>query len=152
MGSGDSSTLMSSGISLLQTPTTSKTSTVVVAEGIPPVACRLVEKLRKWEYINLTDFLKDHTTPEQFIVVNGQVMSLHTDQRPRSSKDILYILSWLQAFSMFSTVLLSSEDTTKEEAAGLAVHSYLILQMSKDLRVSQWYQYDQNFHEWTENG
>jgi len=49
---------------------------------------------------------------------------------------------------MFSAALLSSEDTTKEEA-GLAAHSYLILQMSKDLQDSQWSQYDQNFHKWT---
>ena len=37
---------------------------------------------------------------------------------------------------------------TKEEAAGRVAHSYLILQMSKDLQGSQWLQYDQNFREW----
>ena len=65
-----------------------------------------------------------------------------------SSKIITDIFSWLQAFSIFSAILLSSEDTTKEEAAGLAAHTYLILQMSKDLKGSQWFQYDQNFREW----
>ena len=49
---------------------------------------------------------------------------------------------------MFTAILLSAEDTTKEEAAGLVAHSYLILQMSKDLQGSQWLQYDQNFREW----
>jgi len=71
-------------------------------------------------------------------------MSLHRDQR---SKAILDILSWLQTFSIFSAVL-SSEDSTKEKAAGLAAHSYLILLMSKDLQGSQWSQYEQNFCEW----
>ena len=52
------------------------------------------------------------------------------------------------AFSVFMAVLLSSEDTTKEEAAGLAAHCYLILQMSKDLQGAQWAQYDQDFREW----
>jgi len=90
----------------------------------------------------LAELLKDHTSPEQLIVVvNVQVMSLHTDQK--CSNAILDILSWLKVFSIFSTVLLSTEDTTKEKAADLAAHWYLIFQMSKDLQSSQWSQYDQ---------
>jgi len=47
------------------------------------------------------------------------------------------MLSMLQAFSVFSAVLLSSEDITKEEAAaGLAAYSYFIFQVSKDLQGS----------------
>ena len=45
-------------------------------------------------------------------------------------------------------ILLSSENTTKEEATGLAAHGYLIIQLSQDLQGSQWLQYDQNFREW----
>jgi len=138
---------MSSGVPLLHGSLPSKAATVVVAEGIPPVSCRLVEKIRKWEYVNLMDLLKDPST-EHLVLVNGQLMAMRTNQRPRSSKAIPDIFSWLQAFSVFMAILLSSEDTTKEEAAGLAAHGYLILQMSKDLQGSQWSQYDQNFHEW----
>ena len=43
---------------------------------------------------------------------------------------------------------MSSEDTTKEEAAGLAAHSYLIIQLSRDLSGSQWLKYDQQFRVW----
>ena len=148
-GSGGSSYIMSSGVPLLQSSSfPSKTATVVVTEGIPPVSCRLVEKIRKWEYyINLMDLLKDPTT-EQLVVVNGQLVAMRADQRSRSSRSTPNICQWLQAFSVFSTVLLSSDDTTKDEAAGLAAHSYIIIQMSKDLQGSQWYQYDWNFHEW----
>ena len=121
---------------------------MVVAEGIPPVACRLVDKVRKWEYINLGDLLKDHSSPEQLVLVNGQVLSIQFGQKPQSSRAITDILTWLQAFSVFSAILLSSEDTTKEEAASLAAHCYLILQMSRDLKGSQWCQYDQSFREW----
>ena len=146
-GSGGSSYIMSSGVPLLQSSSfPSKTATVVVTEGIPPVSCRLVEKIQKWEYINLMDLLKDPTT-EQLVVVNGQLVTMRADQRSRSSKSTPDIFQWLQAFSVFSAVLLSSDDTTKDEAAGLAAHSYIIIQMSKDLQGSQWYQYDRNFHE-----
>ena len=138
---------MSSGLPLLQYPLPSKSPTVVVTEGIPPVACRLVEKIRKWEYVNLGDLLKDHSQPEQLVVVNGQIMPLQSGQK-QSSRTITDILSWLQAYSVFSAILLSCEDTSTEEAAGLAAHSYLILQMSKDLQGPQWLTYDQSFREW----
>ena len=118
--SGQSSILMSSGLPLLQYLLPSKAPTVVVTEGIPPVACRLVEKIRKWEYVNLGDLLKDHSSSEQFVVVNGQVVPIQSGQKPQSPKTITDILSWLQAFSVFSAILLSSAETSKEEAAGLA--------------------------------
>ena len=38
--------------------------------------------------------------------------------------------------------------TTKEEAVGLAAHTYLIIQLSKDLKGLQWLKYDQSYWEW----
>ena len=147
-GSGDTTSHMSTGLPVIQYPLPMKSSTVVVAEGIPPVTCRLIEKVRKWEYINLADLLKDHNSSDQLIVVNGQVLSV-PDQKPRNSNRVITdIFTWLQAYNIFTAILLSAEETTKEEAAGLVAHSYLILQMSKDLQGSQWLQYDQNFREW----
>ena len=58
------------------------------------------------------------------------------------------IITWLQAFSIFTAVLVSSDSTIKEEAAGLAAHSYLIIQLSKDLSGLQWLKYDQSYREW----
>ena len=138
---------MSSGVPLLHGSLPSKATTAVVAEGISPVPFRLVERIRKWEYVNLMDLLKDPAT-DHLILVNGQLVAMRTDQRPHSSKTITDIFTWLQAFSVFMVVLLSSDDTTKEEAAGLAAHCYLILQMSKDLQGTQWAQCDQDFREW----
>jgi len=40
------------------------------------------------------------------------------------SKQLLSIINWLQAFSIFSAVLLSAEEASKEEASGLAAYSY----------------------------
>ena len=45
-------------------------------------------------------------------------------------------------------VMLSVEATSKEEAAGLAAHMHLILQLSQDLGGTQWLRYDQEFREW----
>ena len=120
-----------------------------MAEGIPPVSHKLVEKIRKWEYIELSSLLEDHYPPDQMALFNGQLMVVSSfSQRCRQAAVISDILSWLQAFSIYTAILVSSETTTKEEAAGLAAHAYLILQLSKDLKGPQWLKYDQSYHEW----
>ena len=136
-GSGDTTSHMSTRLPVIQYPLPMKSCTIVVAEGILPVTCCLIEKVRKWEYINLADLLKDHNSSDQFIVVNGQVLSV-PDQKLRSSNRVIAdTFTWLQAYNIFTAILLSAEDTTEEEAAGLVAHSYLILQMSKDFQGSQ---------------
>ena len=45
-------------------------------------------------------------------------------------------------------MLVLSENTTREEVPGLAAHSYLIIQLCRDLSGSQWLKYDQQFREW----
>ena len=68
----------------------------------------------------------------------------------RKTTGISNILSWFLAFSRLMAVLLASDSTTKEEAAGLAAHQNLILQLAKYLGGSsrQWLKYDWDFREW----
>ena len=67
----------------------------------------------------------------------------------RKTTGISDILSRLQAFSRFMAVLLVSDSTTREVAAGLAAHKHLFLQLAKDLGGRQWLKYDWDFREWT---
>ena len=104
-----------------------KSSTLVVAEGIPPVTCCLIEKVTKCEYINFADLLKGHNSSDQLIVVNGQVLSV-PNQKPQSSNRVIAnIFILLKAYNIFTSILLSVKEAIKEEAAGLVAYSYLIL-------------------------
>ena len=58
------------------------------------------------------------------------------------------ILSWLQAFSIYTAILVSADTTTKEEAAGLAAYKNLKLQLSKHFKGPRWPKYDQSYREW----
>ena len=58
-------------------------------------------------------------------------------QASRQAKPINDILTWLHAFSIYMAALVSADTTSKEEAAGLAAHLHLILQLAKDLGGSQ---------------
>ena len=91
------------------------------------MTCHLVEKVRQWEYINLTYLLKDHNSHDQLFAVIGHVLSV-TDQKPHSSTRVINdIFACLQAYTVFTAILLPVEETTQVEAARLASHSYQIL-------------------------
>ena len=80
------------------------------------------------------------------MVVDGQKLLMEATQRgQRRQSAISNIWGWLQAYSQYIVVMLSTETTSKEEAAGLAAHMHLILQLSSDLGGMQWLRYDQEF-------
>ena len=126
-------------------------SSIVITEGIPPISSKLVEKICQWEFIDLSKLLQnqDAQPEEATIILEGRLVLVESATRSqRKATGITDILSWLQAFSRFMAVLLSSNLTTKEEAAGLAAHQHLILKLAKDLGGRQWLKYDWDFREW----
>ena len=86
---------------------------------------------------------------EATVVVNGQKLVMEVAQRGQQRQSIIItIWSWLQAYSRYVAVMFSADTMSKEEAAGLAAHMHLILQLSRDLGGTQWLRYDQEFREW----
>ena len=56
--------------------------------------------------------------------------------------------TWLTTYARFMAVLLAVLATKPTEAAGLAAHMHLILQVSQDLGGRHWMFYDKEFWEW----
>ena len=130
-----------------------KNETVIIVEGIPPIAKKLLEKIRRWELIDLADLLTDmllrqEESPVQCDSADQVILVQTVDQIKRKKKRINDVTSWVQAFTVYMAALTSSEDTSKEEAAGLAAHMYAIIQLSQDLGGLRWYKYDQDFRAW----
>ena len=126
-------------------------SSVVVAEGIPPLPQKTVDKIRKWEYVDLATLLsnKPPTGEPSMITVNGQTLIVNPpDNQSKKRKVMLDLHSWMQAYSAYAAALTSAEETTKPESAGLLAHMYNVLQLAKDLGGTQWAQYNKAFREW----
>ena len=71
------------------------------------------------EIEELATLLDDHSTSDQVALLNGQLTVVSSNsQRHRQAKAISDVLTWLQAFSIFTAILVSSDSTTKEEIAG----------------------------------
>ena len=124
-------------------------STAVIAEGLPPIASKLLERIRKWDYIDLADLLSDSAGKQPDIpsTSQGQVILVQSIDQVRKKKHISDIESWLQAFAIYAAALSADPSTMKEETTGLFSHMYLITQIAKDLGGLQWYKYDREFRE-----
>ena len=111
-------------------------SSVVVAEGIPLLPQKTVDKIRKWEYVDLATLLSNEppTGEPSMITVNGQTLIVNPpDNQAKKCKVILDLHSWMQAYSAYAAALTSAEETTKPESAGLLAHMYNVLKLAKDL-------------------
>ena len=63
-------------------------------------------------------------------------------------KQIVDFPTWAQAFSIYAAGLAAVNSTTKEQVMGLMAHMFLMVQLSWDLGVNHWLQYDKGFREW----
>ena len=122
----------------------------VVAEGLPPIPTKLLEKIRRWEYVDLTLLLHDSKSEELAgYQPSNQVLVIQSvEQIQRKKKTISDLQTWIQAFSVFAAVLGSAPTTSQEETVGLWAHLHLIVQLHKDLGTRQSIKYDQDFREW----
>ena len=130
-----------------------KTTSTIVAEGIPPIATKLLERIRKWEFIDLALLIGDpnRKVDEVPYLNEGKVVlfQLLEQAQPRK-RQIVDIQLWTQAFTVFMAAMASASSTSKEEVVGLIAHSYLILQLSCDMGGLRWIKYDQEYREWAE--
>ena len=89
---------------------------------------KLVEKIRRWEFINLAKKNQETQPEHPTIIIEGQLVALESPVKSqKKTTGINDILSWVQAFSRFMAVLLAADATTKEKAADMAAHQHLIL-------------------------
>ena len=67
----------------------------IVAEGMPPIPVKLIEKIRKWEYVDLVCLLEDHNThPVSFTLIEAGQWVPEQQKRRKPRTDIF---TWIQA-------------------------------------------------------
>ena len=123
----------------------------MIAEGLPPLPTKLIERIRRWEFVDLASLLPGEQTPDDVVAMapSGQLLLVTpSDHQPRKKRTISDIHSWVQAFTIYAAVLAGADSTSKEETVGLFAHMSTILQLARDLGGNQWIQYDKGYREW----
>ena len=123
----------------------------VVAEGIPLIPVKILERIRRWEFVDLATLLNDPTLKAEDMAVQqqGQVVLFQSlEQAHKCRKQIQDISTWIQAFALYMAALASDESTSKEETVGLIAHMHLINQLAREMGGRQWLKYDTDYREW----
>ena len=102
-------------------------ATVLIAEGLPPIQTKLLlEKIRRWEFVDLALLLHNLTSRSDEFLLQQQgekvVLVQSVEQAQRRRHQIGDILSWTKVFSIYGAALLAVECTSKEEIVGLWAH------------------------------
>ena len=128
-------------------------SSVVLTEGLPPITTKLLDKIQRWEFVDLSSLLSCDPTAKNDTVAlthEGQHILVVDPQSQfsRRKKQISDLPTWIQAFSIYAAGLAAASSTTKEHVMGLMAHMFLMVQLSRDLGGNHWLQYDKDFREW----
>ena len=89
-----------------------KQAALAIAEGLPPVSTKLLEKIQKRQFVELASLLSHDTLSRGdslTITQDGRSMIVRPQDKSLSRKKINNITTWLQAFSVYAAILAASE-------------------------------------------
>ena len=88
--------------------TSGDTSPFTLGEGLPPVPAKLASKIRRGEYVDMAELLRDNMELERrrdTREVSSNAFGLNQQPNRREVPDLL---SWVQCFGMYAAVLSSN--------------------------------------------
>ena len=97
---------------------------------------KVVERIRWLEFVELANLfiMQDIKLNEYLFVVHSYQLVYRACSRTEGKFSVIHnIMTWLNGLSRFMAVILSTEATSKEEAADLAAHQHVILQLYNNL-------------------
>ena len=67
------------------------TSSIIVADGIPPIPLKISEKIRRWKFVDLASLLANDAPSDcvTTVVVNDQSFTVPSSVNPTKKKDII---------------------------------------------------------------
>ena len=117
----------------------------VVGPGFSPVPVKLVSQIVAGKFVDLADLLADNLAshePEPQLMFDGRLVFTPTSKRQR--RHVEDILSWTEAFSIYSLVLTSHFPNRWRD---LMAYKLLILRTYRQFNGHVWLSYDQAFRE-----
>ncbi len=113
------------------------TAGAYVGDGMPPVPAKLVNKIRRWEFIEMGELL-----PEFWVGPKKAEGDVGKEKRGRQSRKVTDVFTWLQCFRTYVAVLATHEPTVVPE---LMAYMGLIIRVSQDYEGLGWVRYDSAF-------
>ena len=122
-------------------------SPFIVGPGYAPIPAKTVNAIVTGKYVNLGDLLPDSSWAaddlnEPQLLLDGRLVLTGANRKPR--KEIRDILSWVEAFTVYSVILGSYFSHRWRD---LASYKLLILRTYRQFSGSAWCEYDKAFRQ-----
>ena len=122
-----------------------KSDPFVLGEGLPILPAKLTAKILRGEFVEMHELLQDNIALEKKVAEDPNGTSHAKLSKKRElSEDVQGLLSWVECFNLFSTVL-----TTKYPKLDKALTAYqsTIVREARRFGFRGWLQYDQLFRQ-----
>ena len=110
---------------------------VYAGEGLPPVPSKLAEKIRRWEFIEMSEMLPEFWTQARFDEAESKPPVAR-----RRRRQVTEIFTWVQCFCTYVSVLSSKSPEVVPE---LMAYLVTITRVSQDFSGLAWVRYDAAF-------
>ena len=115
----------------------------VLGEGLPPVPAKLVEKIRRGEFVDMAELLRDNIEAERRRGSASDIKSLAQKRR-----EVPDILSWVQCFGAYACVVASQHP---ERLTQLLAYQTTIIREARRCGGAGWQGYDAMFRQHAAN-
>ena len=119
-------------------------SPFTLGEGLPPVPAKLVSKIRKGEYVDMAELLRDNMELERRRDLRSAASSALGLIPPTSRREVPDLLSWIQCFGMYAAVLSNSYPNKVQQ---LYAYQTMIVREARRCGEKRWLAYDQMFRQ-----
>ena len=119
-------------------------SPFTLGEGLPPVPAKLVSKIRKGEYVDMAELLRDNMELERRRDLRSAASSALGLIPPTSRREVPDLLSWIQCFRMYAAVLSNSYPNKVQQ---LYAYQTMIVREARRCGGKGWLAYDQMFRQ-----
>ena len=108
---------------------------VYVGDGRPPIAPKLAQRIRRWEFVDMGELLPEFSQHDDEAAMKRPWMT----KKPRQVTDIF---SWMQCFTTYVSVL---GPAYPEAIPELMAYAATIVRVSQDFSGLAWQRYDAGF-------
>ena len=113
---------------------------VYIGEGLPPVPSKLADRIRRWEFVDMSELLPefwDHSPPK-----SADSQSSSQQLPARRTRRVTDIATWTQCFASYVGVLSGISPEAVPELITYLVH---MVRVSQDFGGMVWVNYDMAF-------
>ena len=113
---------------------------IYIGEGLPPVPSKLADRIRKWEYIDMSELLPEYWG--QMSLKPAETLNGAQQPTARRPRKVTEITSWVQCFASYVGVLAGPSPEAVPELMAYLIH---IVRVSQDFGGMAWVNYDMAF-------